>query len=63
METGTVLEIIAMLDQRASLYWKMANKYESEMVQGQYYACREFSDYLQDYIESKLNAAEIQIGE
>lgn len=63
METGTVLQIIAMLDQRAEYYRELASEHHDDMMHGKYLAYSEFSEHLQSYIEAQLNAAEIQTGE
>lgn len=63
METGTVLQIIAMLDERTAYYFGVSNDYNDDMMHGKYLAYSEFSEHLQSYIEAQLNAAEIQTGE
>ena len=63
MDTETVLQIIAMLDARMSRHLRFANELQNDVELGKYYACRDFSDHLQSYIEDQLNAAEMETGE
>jgi hypothetical protein len=63
MDTGTVLQIIAMLDARMSRHLRFANELQNDMELGKYYAYRDFSDHLQEYIEAQVNALEMQTGE
>jgi hypothetical protein len=63
METGTVLQIIAMLDTKAARHLKLSRELQNNMELGKYFACRDLSDHLQSYIEAQLSAAEIQTGE
>ena len=63
METGTLLQIIAMLDERTAYYFRTSSDYNDDMMHGKYLAYREFSEHLQEHIEAQLNSAEIQTGE
>jgi len=63
MDTGTVLQIIAMLDARMSRHLRFANELQNDMELGKYYAYRDFSDHLQEYIEAQVNYAENETGE
>ena len=61
METGTVLEIIKMLDTKIwnTVYPNKALNVNDIRVA----ALIEFRNHLQSYIEAQLNAAEMQTGE
>ena len=59
MDTSTVLQIIAVLDQQADRYNPADNIYSSGRVD----AYTELRDHLQEYIESQLNGAENSTGE
>lgn len=67
MDTGTVLEIIAMLDKRidkligwhdASLDWDHYDNRYKHQIQ----VLRDFRDYLQEYIESQVNQVENEMN-
>ena len=63
MDTGTVLEIIAMLEARID---KLKNEfeitdlygYQLDWIQGQIIGFKDFKNHLQEYIESQVNQVE-----
>ena len=69
MDTGTVLQIIAMLDSNLAstrdedvkLYYSFSPE-ENRML-GRRKALEDFRDHLQEYIEAQVNYAENATGE
>lgn len=66
MDTSTVLEIIAMLDNKINVINEYLEEYSYEdnnYNYGMVSAYEELSIHLQSYIESQLNGAENSTGE
>lgn len=61
METGTVLTIIAILDQRIAKYDEMPSMDDDHF--GGMRALEDLRDHLQNFIEAQVTAIEMQTGE